>query len=97
MSKKKLNNFKCIDGKVYITDSEDKNERLKQVKDIFTRTFGSKYKTKDKIVYESELNIMNLADLRNHATQVGIVPRDVSADKLKRQLLAEFIRCNTSF
>ena len=97
MPRKKLNQLKQIDGKIHAEENDD--SPLKETKfepttiqQILGDTGLQRYKTLDKDVYINQLGEMNLADLRNHATKVGIIPRDISTERLKKQLMAEFLR-----
>jgi hypothetical protein len=56
---------------------------------IFGDTGLSKYQTLDSGEYESQLKEMNLSDLQNHASKLGIFPND-NRDRLTKNLLREF-------
>lgn len=92
MKNKKINNMKYIDGKIHPEDSQTKDKKFEitTLEQLFSGTNLNRYHTLDPSEYESQLVEMNFADLREHAVKCGIIPRDVSQDKLKRQLLAEF-------
>lgn len=84
--KNKLNNLKQIDGKLHAEDSFEPVT----IAQVLGDTGLSKYNTLNEDEYRAQLSQMNLAELRGHATTVGIIPRDVSTERLVKQLVGEF-------
>lgn len=93
MSKnKKLNltDLHQIDGKLHQEDAS--TFQPVTIAQVLGDTGLSKYSTLNLEEYKVQLNGMNLAELRSHATKVGIIPRDVSKERLTKQLANEFTK-----
>jgi hypothetical protein len=56
---------------------------------LFGNTGLGKYTTIDENAYASQLESYNVAELRNHAINIGLIPI-ASVPRLKKQLLVEF-------
>lgn len=95
MSRRKLTDLRQVDGKLHPED-EGKPE-ITTLDQLFGNTGLNKYKTLNATEYSAELNGMNTADLREHATKMQIIPRDISNERLKKQLLIEFNRFVASY
>jgi hypothetical protein len=81
--KRKIQELEQIDGKA------DKVVREPTRMDTLFGAIQNKYNTTDKQDYEKYINGMMVADLRNHAIKVGLIP-SYNTDRLKKQLLVEF-------
>ena len=85
----KLNKIKQVHGKqeTYEVNSLDQ---------VWGDTGISKYGTFDAEEYRTQLSEMSKADLRAHATKVGIVPVD-NRELLTKSLMREFNRHSLSY
>lgn len=79
----KLSELEQVDGRL------EEQESVVSSLDALFGTGLSKYKSLDKNDYINELNNYNTAELRQHATKVGIIP-NTDVNRLKKSLLKEF-------
>lgn len=79
MAKKKLNQLKQTDGRVKPTTLDQ----------IWGDTGLTKYKTLNVNEYEVYLDNLNMAEIQDHAREVGLMPID-SINRLKQTLIQEF-------
>jgi hypothetical protein len=92
MAKKKISQLKQIDGKL-----EPKKINASTLEQIWGEDSGlAKYKTLDVEEYKVQLNEMNAADIRIHASKLGFMPIE-NTERLKGKLITEFIKHVSSY
>lgn len=89
MPKKKLSNFKQTDGKL-------DTFQYTNVEQIWGQDKPSQYNTTDEDEYLKELEKLDSADLRTHATKVGIIPCP-ERKRLVQRLTSQFRRQRSKF
>jgi hypothetical protein len=82
--KKKIQDLEQIDGKLNTTIVKEPTRM-----DVLFGNLQNKYTTTNRQDYEKWLNSIIVADLRNHAVKIGLIP-SYNTDRLKKQLLTEF-------
>jgi hypothetical protein len=91
--KKTLKDLKQIDGK----SEKPKKITAHTLEQIWGEDSGLvKYKTFDLDEYKTQLNEMTAADMREHASKLGVMPID-NIERLKNRLVTEFIKHVSSF
>ncbi len=86
MPKKKLDDYQQIDGKIHPETTEYEPTTLNM---LWGDEGLDKYKTLNLEEYLEYVKDLNTAELRTHATKVGIIPPQ-NRDRLEKSLIREF-------